>query len=51
MFKIIKSTAPCEVPSVILFLPAENLSAADIHRQICEVYGSSAEYEGKKVSK
>ncbi|GBL94829.1 hypothetical protein AVEN_197513-1 [Araneus ventricosus] len=47
MFKIIESPAPCEVRSVIRFLSARNLSAADIHRQICEVYGATAMCEGK----
>ncbi|GBM46401.1 hypothetical protein AVEN_73876-1 [Araneus ventricosus] len=47
MFKIIESPAPCEVRSVIRFLSVRNLSAADIHRQICEVYGATAMCEGK----
>ena len=38
MFMKIESTALCEVRSVIHFLSARNLSAADIYRQICEVY-------------
>ncbi|GBM04738.1 hypothetical protein AVEN_20185-1 [Araneus ventricosus] len=47
MFKIIETPAPCEVRSVVRFLSARNLSAADIHRQICEVYGATAMCEGK----
>ncbi|GBM94243.1 hypothetical protein AVEN_154452-1 [Araneus ventricosus] len=47
MFKIIELPSPCEVRSVIRFLSARNLSAADIHRQICEVYGATAMCEGK----
>ncbi|GBL65735.1 hypothetical protein AVEN_168960-1 [Araneus ventricosus] len=47
MFKIIESPAPCEVRSVIRFLSARNLSAADIHRHICEVYEGTAMCEGK----
>ncbi|GBM74706.1 hypothetical protein AVEN_274842-1 [Araneus ventricosus] len=47
MFKIIESPAPCEVRSVIRFLSARNLSAADIHRQISEVYGATAMCEDK----
>ncbi|GBM40541.1 hypothetical protein AVEN_76946-1 [Araneus ventricosus] len=47
MFKIIESPAPCEIRSVIRFLSARNLSAADIHRQICEVYGATALRDGK----
>ncbi|GBN18853.1 Histone-lysine N-methyltransferase SETMAR [Araneus ventricosus] len=33
--------------SVVHFLSARNLSAADIHWQICEVYGATALCEGK----
>ncbi|GBM81161.1 hypothetical protein AVEN_226976-1 [Araneus ventricosus] len=47
IFKIIESPAPCEVRSAIHFLSARNLSAADIHRQICEVYGATTMCEGK----
>ncbi|GBN22673.1 hypothetical protein AVEN_187396-1 [Araneus ventricosus] len=47
MFKIIESPATCEVRSVIRFLSVRNLSAADISRQICEVYGAAAICEGK----
>ncbi|GBM54363.1 hypothetical protein AVEN_171088-1 [Araneus ventricosus] len=47
MLKIIELPAPCEVRSVIRFLSARNLSAADNHRQICEVYGPTAMCEGK----
>ncbi|GBM05804.1 hypothetical protein AVEN_279-1 [Araneus ventricosus] len=47
LIKIIESPAPCEVRSVIRFLSARNLSAADIHWQICEVYGATAMCEGK----
>ncbi|KFM67667.1 hypothetical protein X975_22289, partial [Stegodyphus mimosarum] len=49
MFKIIKSPATCEVRSVIRFSLARNLPAADIHRQICEVYGATAMSEGKVI--
>lgn len=47
MFKIIESPAVCEMRSVIRFLTARNMSAADIHRQLCEVYGVKAMSEGK----
>ncbi|GBM01135.1 hypothetical protein AVEN_27235-1 [Araneus ventricosus] len=47
MYKIIESPAPCQVRSVIHFLSARNLPATDIHRQICEVYGTTAMCEGK----
>lgn len=39
MSSIIESPAKCEVRSVIRFLHAKKLNAAEIHRQICEVYG------------
>ncbi|XP_075229659.1 uncharacterized protein LOC142329169 isoform X17 [Lycorma delicatula] len=32
----------CEVRSVIKFMNAKRLNASEIHRQICEVYGSNA---------
>ena len=47
MFKIIESPSACEIRSVIRFLTARNISAADIHRQITEVYGPNAMSEGK----
>ena len=31
----------CEIQSVILFLNARNAKPADIHCQICEVYGEN----------
>ncbi|KAG8271628.1 NF-X1-type zinc finger protein nfxl1 [Homalodisca vitripennis] len=42
MFKTIERPADCEIRSVIWFLTARNVSAADIHRQISEVYGPNA---------
>ena len=47
MFKTINSPAAYEVRSVIRFLSARNLSAAEIHRQICEVYGDTVMSESK----
>ncbi|GFV37211.1 HTH_48 domain-containing protein [Trichonephila clavipes] len=35
MFKTIDQPADCEIRSVIRFLTAKNVSAAEIHRQIC----------------
>ncbi|GFT27243.1 uncharacterized protein TNCV_5140501 [Trichonephila clavipes] len=40
--KVIESPANCETRSVILFLNARSMSAADIHRQITEVYDTEA---------
>ncbi|GFY19679.1 HTH_48 domain-containing protein [Trichonephila clavipes] len=50
MFKVIESSAKCEMRSVIRFLTARNMSAADIHRQITEVYGTEA-MSDRKVRK
>ncbi|KFM69344.1 hypothetical protein X975_10963, partial [Stegodyphus mimosarum] len=41
IFKIIES------PAMFFFLLAKNLSTADIHWQICEVYRATAMSEGK----
>ena len=40
------STPPTEIWSVIRFLNARNIKAADIHRQLCEVYGENAISDG-----
>ncbi|GFV86628.1 HTH_48 domain-containing protein [Trichonephila clavipes] len=42
MFKTIDQPADCEIRSVIRFLTAKNVSAAEIHRQISDVYGLNA---------
>ena len=42
VFRIIELPADCEMQSVIRFLNARNVKPADIHRQICEVYGENA---------
>ncbi|GFT14403.1 HTH_48 domain-containing protein [Trichonephila clavipes] len=42
MFKTIDQSADCEIRSVIRFLTAKNVSAAEIHRQISDVYGPNA---------
>ncbi|GFU08704.1 mariner Mos1 transposase [Trichonephila clavipes] len=47
---MIESPAKCEIRSVILFLTARNMSAADIHRQKTEVYGTEA-MSDRKVRK
>jgi oligoribonuclease (3'-5' exoribonuclease) len=46
MFKTIERPANCEIRSVIRFLNARNVKPADIHRQICEVYGENATSDG-----
>jgi hypothetical protein len=42
MFKKIEKPATCEMWSVIHFLDARNMKLADIHHQLCEVYGEHA---------
>ncbi|GFV26178.1 HTH_48 domain-containing protein [Trichonephila clavipes] len=42
MFKTIDQPADCEIRSVIRFLTAKNVSAAEIHRQISDVYDPNA---------
>ncbi|GFV36632.1 HTH_48 domain-containing protein [Trichonephila clavipes] len=42
MFETIDQPADCEIRSVIRFLTAKNVSAAEIHRQISDVYGPNA---------
>jgi hypothetical protein len=42
MFKKIEKPAACEMRSVIHFLNARNMKPADIHRQLCGVYGEHA---------
>ena len=42
MFKKIKNPAACEMQSVIRFLNAKNMKLAEIHRQLCDVYGEHA---------
>ncbi|KAJ4452187.1 hypothetical protein ANN_03705 [Periplaneta americana] len=46
MFKVIKHPSDCEMRSVIRFLNARNIKPADIHRQLCEVYGDDAISDG-----
>jgi hypothetical protein len=41
MCPAIDNPASCEIPSVIRFLHAENMSAAVIHRELCEVDGQN----------
>ena len=42
MFKKIENPAACEMRSVIRFLNAKNMTPAEIHRQLCDVYGEHA---------
>ena len=42
MFKKTENPAACEMRSVIRFLSAKNMTPAEIHRQLCDVYGEHA---------
>ncbi|GBN74832.1 hypothetical protein AVEN_137482-1 [Araneus ventricosus] len=46
MCAAIENPAKCEVRRVIRFLWAKKLSAADIHRELCAVYGPNIMSEG-----
>ena len=46
MFKVIEHPTDCEIRSVIHFLNAQNIKPADIHSQLCEVYGKDAISDG-----
>jgi len=42
MFKKIENPAACEMRSVIRFFKVKNMTPAEIHRQLCDVYGEHA---------
>jgi len=42
MFKKIENLAACEMRPVIRFLKAKNIKQAEIHHQLCDVYGEHA---------
>ncbi|KFM57191.1 hypothetical protein X975_09312, partial [Stegodyphus mimosarum] len=46
MFKTISSPADCEIRAVIKFLNTRNDKAAEIYRQVTEVYGEQAISDG-----
>ena len=46
MFKTIARPVDCKIRSVIRFLNARKVKLADIHCQICEVYGENAMNDG-----
>ena len=46
MCAAINNPASCEVLAVIRFLLARNNNAAEIHRQLCEVYGPNVMSDG-----
>jgi hypothetical protein len=46
MCPAIDNPASCEIDAVIRFLHTINMSAAEIHRELCEVYGQNVMSEG-----
>jgi hypothetical protein len=42
----IDNSASCEIRAVIRFLYAEDMSAAEIYRELCAVYGQNVMSEG-----
>jgi len=42
MFKKTENPAACELQSVICFMNAKNMKPAEIHCQLCVVYGEHA---------
>jgi hypothetical protein len=46
MCPAIDNPASCEIRAVIHFLCAKNMSAAEIHHQLCVVYGQNVMSEG-----
>ena len=49
MFKKIENPTACEMLSVIRFLNAKNMKPAEIHRQLCDVYGEHAMSNGTEM--
>lgn len=47
MVQIIENPAECEIQSVIRFLTAKSVKAADIYRQLRQVYGENDMCESK----
>jgi hypothetical protein len=46
MCLVIDNLAICEICAVIRFLHAKNMSAAEIHSELCAVYGQNIMSEG-----
>jgi hypothetical protein len=43
---MIDNPASCEIRTVIRFLRVKSMSAAEIHRELCAVYGQNVMSEG-----
>jgi hypothetical protein len=46
MCPVIDNLASCEICAVIQFLHDKNMSAVEIHRELCVVYGQNIVSEG-----
>jgi hypothetical protein len=46
MCPTIDNRASCEIHAVIRFLHTKNMSAAELHRELCVVYGQNVMSEG-----
>jgi hypothetical protein len=46
MCRVIDNPASCEICAVIHFLCSKNMSAAEIHRELCVVFGQNVMSEG-----
>jgi hypothetical protein len=46
MCPVIDNPASCEIRAVIRFLHAKNISAAEMHSELCVVYGQNVMSEG-----
>jgi hypothetical protein len=46
MCPVIDNPASCKIHAVIHFLQAKNMSAAEIHLELCAVYGQNVTSEG-----
>jgi transposase len=46
MCPVIDNPTSCEICSVIRFLHAKNMSAVEIYRELCAVYGQNVMSEG-----
>jgi hypothetical protein len=49
MCSAIDNPASCEIRAVIRFLHAKNMSVAEIHRELCAVYGRKVMSEETKT--
>jgi hypothetical protein len=43
---VINNPASCKIRSVVCFLPAKNMTAVEIHLELCMIYGRNVMSEG-----